>query len=81
MNTFTIFSNSKKITDRLLELGFHPKKSKLNIFEISTREKPRDFWLLNIAGKTVNQILRQARAGQSVKIRTTEKPQNPHTNF
>ena len=36
-------------------------------------------WLLNIAQKTVNQVLRQAREGQSAKIRTTEKPQNPHT--
>lgn len=45
------------------------------------RAKLPAFWLLNIAGKAVNQILRQARAGQSVKIRTTEKPQNPHTNF
>ena len=45
------------------------------------RAKLPAFWLLNIAGKAVNQVLRQARAGQSVKIRTTEKPQNPHTNF
>ena len=45
------------------------------------RAKLPAFWLLNIAGKAVNQILRQARAGQSVKIRTTEKPQNPHTIF
>lgn len=43
MNTFTIFSNSQKITNRLLQLGFYPKNSKLNTFEISTREKPRDF--------------------------------------
>ena len=45
------------------------------------RAKLPAFWLLNIAEKTVKQALRQARAGQSVKIRTTEKPQNPHTNF
>lgn len=45
------------------------------------RAKLPVFWLLNLAEKTVNQILRQARAGQSVKIRTTEKPQNPHTIF
>lgn len=45
------------------------------------RAKLPAFLLLNIAEKTVKQVLRQARAGQSVKIRTTEKPQNPHTNF
>lgn len=45
------------------------------------RAKLPAFWLLNIAEKTVKQVLRQTRAGQSVKIRTTEKPQNPHTNF
>ena len=44
------------------------------------RAKLPAFWLLNIAEKTVNQISRQTRAGQSVKIRTTEKPQNPHTD-
>lgn len=43
------------------------------------RAKLPAFWLLILAKKTVNQIFRQARAGQSVKIRTTEKPQNPHT--
>ena len=43
------------------------------------RAKLPALWLLNIAEKTVKQILRQTRAGQSVKIRTTEKPQNPHT--
>ena len=32
------------------------------------RAKLPAFWLLNIAGKAVNQILRQTRAGQSVKI-------------
>lgn len=45
------------------------------------RAKLPAFWLLNIAEKTIKQALRQARAGQSVKIRTTEKPQNPHTIF
>lgn len=43
------------------------------------RAKLPVFWMLNLAEKAVNQILRQARAGQSIKIRTTEKPQNPHT--
>ena len=45
------------------------------------RAKLPAFWLLNLAEKTVNQILRQTRAGQSVKILTAEKPQNPHTIF
>lgn len=45
------------------------------------RAKLPAFWLLNIAEKAVKHVLKQARAGQSVKIRTTEKPQNPHTNF
>lgn len=43
------------------------------------RAKLPAFWLLNIAKKAVKHVLRQARAGQSVKIRTTEKPQNPHS--
>ena len=45
------------------------------------RAKLPALWLLNIAEKTVKQVLRQARAGQSVKVRTAEKPQNPHTIF
>lgn len=43
------------------------------------RAKLPALWLLSIAGKAVKHVLRQKRAGQSVKIRTTEKPQNPHT--
>lgn len=45
----------------------------------SIRAKLPAYWLLNITQKTVNQVLRQAQKGQSVKFRTTEKPQNPHT--
>lgn len=55
MNTFTIFSNSQKITDRLLQLGFRPKNSKINIFEISTREKPRDFCQAVFVGMDISQ--------------------------
>lgn len=43
------------------------------------RAKLPAFWLLNIAQKAVKHTLKQAREGQFVKIRTTEKPQNPHT--
>lgn len=45
------------------------------------RAKLPALWLLNIAEKTVKQVLRQTRAEQSVKVRTAEKPQNPHTIF
>lgn len=43
------------------------------------RAKLPAFWLLNIAQKAVKHTLKQAREGQFEKIRTTEKPQNPHT--
>ena len=38
-----------------MELGFRPKKSKLNIFEISTREKPRDFCQAIFVGMDISQ--------------------------
>ena len=47
---------------------------------LTIRAKLPAVWLLNIAEKAVKHALKQQRAGQSVKIRTTEKPQNPH-NF
>lgn len=43
------------------------------------RSKLPALWLLKIATKAVKHTSKQARAGQSVKIRTTKKPQNPHT--